>query len=318
MNARRGSGGAEITRLELEEFLLSVLSDQGPWILDPHELSTFRFQRGLRPGELIVGLLIAVGDGQPDVGSGGRVAPLIFYREEDSWYVSAGFEPLHGWAGYYLARRVSDSPELMLFPSEVLRDIAERARWLPTTGASVEDPELFEMELSRFEEADSRWARAVLRRIVELGAVRDEGVRVDGRVSLVLGRWSADEFRRGYGLSTEFTDRVEVAARRGAGGGDVSGVSEFVLVGELSFEASWGSDRAAVSADASLKGVGFELRGGGPGQPRMVERRVPLGRVSLSMPPSPGEDLGGWLAELKRAIRRILVASLESDIAPTA
>ncbi len=318
MNTRRGSRGAEITRLELEEFLLGVLSDQGPWILDPHELSTFRLQRGLEPDRLIVGLLIAVGNGQVEEGAGGRVAPLVFYRGKDGWYASVGFESLHGWAGYYLARRVTDSPELMLFPSEVLRDISERAKWLPTTGVKIDDLDGFVPELSRFAEADSRWVRSVLRRVVELGAIRDEEVRVEASLSLVLGRWSAEEFRRDYDLSAEFTDRVETAARREVGHAEVSSISEFVLVGRLSFRADWESDRTRVEAEVSLKGIGFELKSGVSGQPKMVERRVTLGSARLGLLPSSGEDLDGWLGELKKAIRRILVTSLESDIAPTA
>lgn len=318
MNTIRGSGGEEITRLELEEFLLGVLSDQGPWILDPHEPSTFRFQRELEPGRLVVGLLLAVGDGGAEEGSGGRVAPLVFYRGKDGWYASVGFEALHGWAGYYLARRVTDSPELMLFPSEVLRDLSERVRWLPTIGVKIEEPSGFNPRLSGFDEADLRWVRSVLRRVIEFGVVRDEGVRVEASLSLVLGRWSTEEFRRDYGLSAEFTDRVETAARREAGRAAVSSISEFVLVGRLDFEADRGGDRVGVRAEVSLRGVGFELKGELSGQPRMVERRVTLGTSRLDLLPSSGEDLDEWLGELKRAIRRILVTSLESDIAPTA
>lgn len=66
-----GDKGASISRVELEGFLLDVLSDQGPWLLDPHESSSFRFERVIEPDRLVVGLLLTLGGPHPDEESGG-------------------------------------------------------------------------------------------------------------------------------------------------------------------------------------------------------------------------------------------------------
>ena len=313
--------GASISRVELEGFLLDVLSDQGPWLLDPHENSSFRFERVIEPDRLVVGLLLTLGGPYSDEeGGGGRVIPLVSYKKDGEWYHSIGLEAFYSWAGYYLAKRVMESPESLLGKGgSILKEISLRAKWLPSSDSSLKGKlEGIDVQPSREDETDANWVRSLLDRLVKNGAIRDSDVKISVDMALVLGRWGAEEFRRNYGLPVEFTERVSDAARREAGGRDISAVSEFVLVGRLLFSAGWGEELVSLRVLGILRGVGFELKGSLATPPRMVEKRVTLGETELGVRPGVKEDLSSWLQESRRAIRRILVSALESDIAPTA
>ena len=316
-----GDKGASISRVELEGFLLDVLSDQGPWLLDPHESSSFRFERVIEPDRLVVGLLLTLGGPHSDEESGGgRVIPLVSYKKDEEWYHSIGLEAFYSWAGYYLAKRVMESPEALLGKGgSILKEISSRAKWLPSSSSSLKGTlEGYDIQPSREDETDAGWVKSLLDRLVKSGAIRDLDVKISLNMALVLGRWGAEEFRRDYGLPIEFTEKVSDAARREASGRDVSTVSEFVLVGRLLFSADWGEESALLRVIGVLRGVGFELKGSLAAPPRMVEKRITLGETELGVRPGIEEDLSSWLQESKKAIRRILVSALESDIAPTA
>ncbi|RDD53887.1 MAG: hypothetical protein BA066_02165 [Candidatus Korarchaeota archaeon NZ13-K] len=297
----------KIRRNRYADYIIRAVREDSPWIIDMRGGLSLLLLRDLTVdnNQVKSGLLIDFRP-IPDVVRSGRLSPMILVREGDGWRILDSMWALGRIAGGTVASAFSQNPSLLLDPlssaavvRKVLARIKEIGIWQGDDFAEIMRSQ---SEPSVIGERSGEEIQLVLESI--LGYLRDEGVSVAGRISVLLGSWSVEDFRKQFSLGLEairiiedeaqvIYDKIHQLVR----------VDEFVSFRQDEFNLS--GRTAEVSHFVSLGWIFYSFERNPSGEGLSKEYYNELGRVPVEIELDL-DDITGWKEVMVRCSRRIL------------
>ncbi len=223
----------KLKRSQYVNYLKEAIREKSPWILEIGAgvslLATRRI--GLDNYDVRTGLIVHL-DPSPEKPNVGRVDPLVLIKEGDDWRIIDSLWALGRLAGGGVASAFSQNPLLLLnenFALEMIERISPKIEELNhgRREASVLDLLSYARGTSSvIGEKPSEEIKRILGKITPY--LHDEDIDVRGRINVLLGRWTVEEFRKGFSIPFEAIRVLEEEAQR-----EYDGLNQLVRVDEF-------------------------------------------------------------------------------------
>lgn len=295
-----------LSREYYADHLASAIKEESPWIIEMRAgvslLATRECEvegRSTRSG-FIINLTPS-----PELRVG-RVDPIILVKDGDSWRIIDSLWTLGILAGGNTASAFSQNPTIMLDPSS---GPAIVRRILPRVGEVVSIASDYSTLLAKGSENFSVIGEKPIEEIVGIlydviPYLYDREVDVRGKINVLLGTWSVEEFRRQYSLGLEVIRIIESEAQNSYDNlNQLVRVDEFMSLREEEF--SLVGDKAEVLQRLSLGWIFYSLDRRPTGEMYTKEFYNELGRRQLSEWVD-SEDISRWKEIMINEVREIL------------
>jgi len=289
------------------DYIVKAVREDSPWMLDLRGGFSLLLLRDLN----VDGRRVKCGFSMeyktsPNSNRSGRLNPMILIEDGGEWRVLDSLWTLGRIAGGTAASAFSQNPSLLLDPLSsiaIIRRVLARIRDIEVSNfKDLTEILNYLPESSVIGEKSEEEIKLALESISEY--LKDRNVSAFGRISILLGSWSVEEFRRRFSLSLEairmmeeeaqpFYDEIYQLVR----------VDEFVCFRQDEFSLS-GED-AEISQSISLGWIFYSFERSSSGEGISKEYYNELGRAPLEHELGL-EDAAGWKDVMVEYMRRIL------------
>ncbi len=297
-----------LSRSYYADYLASAIREESPWILEMRAGISLLATRNLkikgRPAR--IGFIIYLGP-SPDRPKVGRVDPIILLRERDEWRVIDSIWTLGRLAGGNIASAFAQNP-LMLLDGSTARRILEEI--LPKIKETSVTKEEFVSELlshatestSIIGERPSEEIQRILTALIPY--LYERGIDIRGKLNILLGGWTVEEFRRQFSVCLEAIRILEEEAQRKYDSiNQLVRIDEFVSLREE--EISLVGDEASVSHRISLGWIFYSLGRRPTGETFTREYYNELGKRELKEWVDP-QKVDEWKEIMLKVVREIM------------
>jgi len=223
----------KLERSHYVNYLREAIREESPWILEIGAgvslLATRRIN--LDNYEVRTGLIVHL-DPSPEKPSVGRVDPLVLIKEEDDWRIIDSLWALGRLAGGGVASAFSQNPLLLLDENLALEMIERILPKIEELGRRRREASILDLlsyargTSSVIGEKPSEEIKKILGRITPY--LHNENIDVRGRINVLLGRWTVEEFRKEFSLPFEAIRVLEEEAQQ-----EYDGLNQLVRVDEF-------------------------------------------------------------------------------------
>jgi len=289
------------------DYIIKAVREDSPWMLDLRGGLSLLLLRDLN----VDGRKVKCGFSMeyrtsPSSNRSGRLNPMILIEDGSEWRVLDSLWTLGRIAGGTTASAFSQNPSLLLDPPTsiaIIRRVLARIRDIEVSNfKDLSEILNYLPESSVIGEKSEEEIKLALESISEY--LKDREVSVFGRISILLGSWPVEEFRKRFSLSLEAVrmmeeevqplyDEIYQLAR----------VDEFVCFRHDEFSLS-GED-AEISQSVSLGWIFYSFERSSSGEGISKEYYNELGRAPLEHELSL-EDAAGWKEIMVEYVKRIL------------
>lgn len=300
-------------RKDYADYLAGAIREESPWIMEIRAGVSLLAMREYRIRGILVrsGFIINLPP-SPNRPRVGRVDPIILLEDDSSWRVVDSLWTLGRLAGGSTASAFSQNPTIMLDPSSGpavvkkiiprMREVASIASDFPTLMAKVSE------NSSVIGEKPLEEIRGILYNMIPY--LLDREVDVKGKINVLLGTWSVEEFRRQYSVGLEVIRIIEAEAQKSYDNlNQLVRVDEFIALREEEF--SLVRDEAEVTQNLSLGWIFYSLSRRPTGEMYTKEFYNELGRKQLDGWVNP-EDVSKWKEIMIEGIKEILREWIDS------
>ena len=296
-----------LEREKYAEYLASAIREESPWIIEMRAGISLLATREYEVDGWIVrsGFIVNLTP-SPDRPRVGRVDPVVLIKDGEDWRVVDSLWTLGRLAGGSTASAFAQNPIIML---DTASGPAVVRRMLPRLKELASIPSEFPEALTKASDNSSVIGEKPVEEIQSILSnlipyLFDRAVDVRGRVNILLGGWSVEEFRRRFSLGLEVIRVIEDEAQ-----GTYDNLSQLVRVDEFvalrEEEFSLVDRTAEVSQRISLGWIFYSLGRRPTGETYTKEFYNELGKRDLDEWIDP-EDMSRWKEVMMKSIEEIL------------
>ncbi len=296
-----------LEREKYADYLASAIKEESPWIIEMRAgvslLATREYEVG---GKVVRSGFIVNLTPSPDRPRVGRVDPIVLIEDNGDWRIVDSLWTLGRLAGGSTASAFAQNPIIMLDVSSgpaIIRRMLPRVKELASI--SSEFPEA----LTRASDNSSVIGEKPLEEIHSILSnliphLYDRDVDIRGKINILLGGWSVEEFRKHFSLGLEAIRVIEDEAQSTYDNlSQLVRVDEFIALREEEF--SLVGDNAEILQRISLGWIFYSLGRRPTGETYTKEFYNELGKKDLDEWIDP-EDMPKWKEVMMMTIREIL------------
>lgn len=296
-----------LKREDYADFIVRAVKEDSPWMIDMRGGLSLLLLRDLEVDDNVVksGLLIDFKSSLSTTRSG-RLSPMILIRDGDSWRIIDSLWTLGRIAGGTVASAFSQNPSLLLDPlssAAVARKALARIREIGVwKGEDPTEVLRSSTESSVMGERSPEEIRLALESVIDY--MRDDSVNASGSLSILLGSWPVEEFRKQFSLGLEAVRVMEEEAQ--AAYDEVRQlvrVDEFVSLRWDEFNLTGGY--ADINYFISLGWIFYSFERSPSGEGMSREYYNELGRIPVRSELEL-DDTAGWKDAMVEGVKAIL------------
>lgn len=297
----------KLKRKNYADFLARAVREDSPWMIDMRGGLSLLLLRDLDVdgNEVKSGLLLDFKSSLSTARSG-RLSPMILIRDGDSWRIINSIWTLGRIAGGTVASAFSQNPSFLLDPLSSVAVVRKTLARLRDIGVwnGKEPAEMLRSsaESSVMGERSAEEIKLTLESVISY--LRDEGISAAGSLSILLGSWPVEEFRKQFSLELEAIRLMEDEAQT-----IYDEVQQLVRVDEFISlrwdEFNLAGNYAEVSHFISLGWVFYSFERSPSGEGMSREYYNELGRIPVGWELGL-DDTAGWRDAMIECAKNIL------------